>query len=232
MLALFAMMGYALYQYHQELGYDVKVDFDSLRKKEQKAADTTKDPLMRQINGLVADGKTEEALRMVLDGMRYDRTNVDLNAKAVELYLAQGDKAKAAIHSQNQLKGLVAARQMPKALAHLGKLKQLDPIFMPDADSRLPLAEAAYAARDAKTAVELVKGFDKQFPNHADIPGVYFLGARVTSEHARDDVKATLILMTLLKRYPDSPVAKDAKQYLEVLKKMAPAPKPAAATAG
>jgi tetratricopeptide (TPR) repeat protein len=230
MLALFATMGYALYQYHQELGYDVNVDFDSKRKKEVKAADTTKDPLLRNVNALVTDGKTDEALRLVLDAMRYDKLNVDLNDKAAEIYAARGETAKALAHRQAQLKGLVAAKNGAKALVLLKKLKDMDPAFAPDAESRLPLAEAAYAARDPNKAIELLKGFDKLFPGHADIAGIYFLGARITSEHLRNDEKAMNILKAVVQRYPQSPVAKDAAQYLAVLEKVK-ATKPAAAPA-
>lgn len=230
MLALFAMMGYALYQYHQELGYDVKVDFDTLRKKQAAAANKGADPFTQQVDALVADGKVDDAMRLVLDGMRYDKLNPDLNEKAHKLHLLKGDNAKTLAHGQQYLKALVAARRGAKALGVLKKLQEMDPAFAPEADSLLGLAEAALAQRDHLKAIDLVKGFDKRFPKHADIPAVYFLGARITSEHLRQDDRAMAILKALLQRYPESPVAREATQYLAVLAKMA-APAPLAVAA-
>lgn len=231
-LALFVMMGYCLYQYHKELGYDVKVDFDDMREKEAAAKKGARpvDPLTAQVNAFVKEGKLDDAFRLVLDGMRYDKLNVDLNEKAHNLYLLKGDEAKTLQHGQQYLKALVAAEKGARALVLLKKLRALDAGFAPEPDVILGLAKAAAQARDFNQAIELVKGFDKRFPGHADIPGVYFLGAKITSEHLREDAKAIAILRVLLHKYPEASVKAEASQYLAVLTSVAPM-KPAAASA-
>ncbi|HET9652113.1 MAG TPA: hypothetical protein VFP36_07975, partial [Usitatibacter sp.] len=223
MLALFAMMGYCLYQYHQELGYGVRVDFDNHRRKEAAATGKPVDPLTQSVNDFVAQGKLDDALRVVQDAMRYDKLNPELNEKAFNLLQLKGDDAKALAQGANWMKALVAAKRAPGALPVLRKLREMDPAFAPEADSILPLAEAALAARNLALAVELVKGFDKRFPGHADIPGVYFLGARISSEHLSQDDKAIAILRVLLQRYPEAAVSAEAKSYLAVLTKLAAA---------
>lgn len=225
MLVLFATMGYALYQYHQELGYDVKVDFDTHREKEVRAASAAAgkpvDPIAQQVNALVKEGRMDEALRVVHDAMRYDKLNADLNERAHQLYVAKGDPAKTLAHGVAYVHSLVAAKRGSKALAALGKLRALDAKFEPNADSLLGLAQAAMAVRDTATAVELVKGFDKRFPGHADTPAVYLLGAKITSEHLHQDEKAMRILQALLQRYPDAAVKEEAQKYLAVLARVA-----------
>lgn len=221
MLALFAMMGYSLYQYHQELGYGVKVDFDKHRRQEAVASSKPVDPLTRSVNDLVAQGKVDDALRVVQDAMRYDKLNPDLNEKAFNLHQLKGDGAGALALGANWLKGLIAAKRAAKALPVLKKLRELDANFAPEADSILPLAQEALAAKNLALAVGLVKGFDKRFPGHADIPGVYFLGARISSEHLSQDEKAIAILKVLLQRYPEAGVAEEAKKYLTVLTNLA-----------
>ena len=119
------------------------------------------------------------------------------------------------------------AQRRPLALKTLGLLQALDAAFQPEADVLLGLAEGALQARDATRAAALVKGFDKRFPGHPDIPGVYFLGARIMSEHAHDQATAMKILQVLVQRFPEAAVVPQAKQYLEVLAKVAPAATPA-----
>jgi hypothetical protein len=222
MLALFAMMGYVLYQYHQELGYEVKVDFDSHREKAATAASGKPvDPMTQQVNAFVKEGRLDEALRYVHDAMRYDKLNPDMNERLHELYKLKGEPEKTVAHGQQYLQSLVAAKRGPKALTLLKRLREMDAKFEPHADARLALATAAMAARDTHGAVDLVKGFDKRFPEHADIPAVYLLGAKITSEHLHQDEKAMAILKALLQRYPNASVKEEAEKYLAVLANMA-----------
>jgi hypothetical protein len=232
LLALFAMMGYCLYQYHQQLGYAVKVDFDQHRKAEARAAEAPGkpvDPLTKRINDFVDAGKFDDAIRVVHDELRFEKLNPDLNERLHKLYVQKGDNAQVVKQGPQYLKALLKAKRYPAALKAVSLLKSIDPAFEPEPDLLLGLAEAAYAGKDIAKATEYVKGFDKRFPGHADIPGVYLLGARITSEHARDNAKAIKILTVLLQRYPEAPVAADAKQYLDVLMKVAATKAPASA---
>jgi outer membrane protein assembly factor BamD (BamD/ComL family) len=145
---------------------------------------------------------------------------VDLLTQCVDDFVARGevdDRAKALVQGATLLRALIAVKRAPKALPVLRKLKEVDPAFAPDADSILALAEAALGAKNLHLAVDLVKEFDKRFPGHADIPGVYFLGARISSEHLAQDAKAIAILKVLLNRYPDAAVSEEAKKYLAAL---------------
>jgi hypothetical protein len=232
LLALFAMMGYCIYQYHQQLGYDVKVDFDQHRKAQSRATEAVGkpvDPLTKRINDLVDAGKIDDAIRVVQDELRFEKLSPDLNERLHKLYVQKGDNALVVKHGAVYMKALVKAKRYPAAMKTASLLKSLDPAFELEPDVLLGLAEGAYAARDYARAIELVRGFDKRFPGHADIPGVYLLGARITSEHGRDDAKAVKILQVLMQRYPDSPVAAEAKQYLDVLMKMPEKKAPASA---
>lgn len=222
MLALFAMMGYALYQFHQELGYGAKVDFESHREKSAAAASGKPvDPMTQQVNIFVKEGRIDEALRYVHDAMRYDKLDPAMNERLHELYKLKGEDAKTLAHGRQYLQALVAAKSGTRAIVLLKKLRAMDATFEPDADTLLPLAQVAVAARDIALATELVKGFDKRFPSHADIPGVYLLVAKVTSEHLHQDDKAMAFLKVLLHRYPNAPVKEEAEKYLAALSSMA-----------
>jgi tetratricopeptide (TPR) repeat protein len=225
MLSLFAMMGYCLYQYHQELGYQVKMDFDSHRAKEAAAAPNAKpkDPLTQKIDAALAAGKVDDALRYVLDELRFEKLNPDLHERAHKLYVMKGDVPQIVAHGQSYLKALVAAKRPVPAMQLAKKLKDIDPAFEPAPEVLLGLAECAYAVKDYDRAIALVRGFDKRFPGHGDIPGVYLLGARITCEHIGQRDKAIQILKVLLQRFPDAAVKDEASRYLATLSAAAPA---------
>ena len=233
-LVLCALMGYVLYQFHQEMHLDVEIDFDAHRRaggaegiaragsahKALRQADL-QDPLERKLQPLVAEGKYEEAIAELKDQMRHARHDPTLNTRLHQLYLLQGDNAATLAHGQQWLVALARAGQGKEALAAWRVLRGLDPLFeIRHGDAVLPLASAASRQGEHELALGLVRGFDKRFPGHADLPGVAFLGARLLSEHGRQHGKAAQLLRALLARYPDHAIAEEARTYLTVLERM------------
>ena len=233
-LVLCALMGYVLYQFHQEMHLDVQIDFDAHRRaggaegiaragsahKALREADL-KDPLERKLQPLVAEGRFEEAIAELKDQMRHARHDPALNTRLHQLYLMQGDGAATLAHGQQWLVALARAGQGKEALAAWRKLRGLDPQFeIRDAEAVLPIATAASRRGEHDVALGLVRGFDKRFPRHPDLPGVAFLGARLLSEHGRQHGKAAQLLRALLARYPDHAIAEEARTYLTVLERM------------
>jgi tetratricopeptide (TPR) repeat protein len=239
-LVLFALMGYTLYQFHQELHLDVDVDFDDHRqaggaeaiakagsaRAALQAAEP--DPLERKLQALVKTGNYKEAIAELKDQMRYDKLDPVLNTRLHALYADAGDPAATLAHGQQWLSALARAKQGKQSVQALRKLMQINPDFVvDDGDVILPAAQTALSMRDAKLAFRLLKGFDKRFPQHPDLPAVFFLGAKMMSEHMQQHEKAADLIRSVIKRYPDHAVAAEAQAYLGVLKSM-PAP-PAAA---
>lgn len=232
-LVLCALMGYVLYQFHQELRLDVEVDFDTHRKAGGSEAiaragsvhaalrkNDPQDPLERKVQALLAEGKVKEAIAEVKDQMRYAKLDPALNQRLHELYVQQGDNAVTLSHGQQWLVALATARPGSETLAALRKLLALDPGFVvAEGNVVLPVATAASKQGDHELAMRLVKGFDKRFPQHADTAGIYFLGARLMSEYQRQHDKAAKLLRGILAHYPDHAVAAEVKTYLTVLER-------------
>lgn len=235
-LVLFALMGYALYQYHQELHLDVDVDFDEHREAggaeaiagagsahaARAAAAPAKDPWERKLQELEAAGNLREAIAEVKDRMRYDRHDVPLNVRLHGLYRKLGDRDVILAHGQQYLTALARAGQGRQAAALLKELQAMDPAFHPeDGDVVLPAATAALQQGEVPLATGLLRGFDKRFPQHKDTAPVFFLGARLLSEANRQHAQAAKILRAVLQRFPEHPVAGEARVYLQVLEKTA-----------
>jgi tetratricopeptide (TPR) repeat protein len=233
-IVLFAIMGYALYQYHQELHLDVEVDFDGHRdaggaEAIAKAGSAyaamrqakPMEPWEQKLYALEKEGNWKEAIAELRDRMRYDRFDPDLNTRLHQLYAKQGDASATLTHGQQWLSALCKAGQGKQALAALQKLLALKPDYMVDnADNLYPLAMAALQAHNPALATELVRGFDKRYPQHADLPGVYFIGARILSEQNRQHDKAARLLRGVLQKFPQHPVHAEASTYLKTLERM------------
>lgn len=232
-IALCAMVGYVLYQYHQELGLEVTVDFDTHREAggtdniartgtaaalRQKLSD---DPLERKIQPLLAEGKVREAIEEIKDFMRYDKLNPELNTRLHPLYVQLGDAQATATHGQQWINALVRAERNAEACSAIQRLSAVVPDFtIENSDALLPIATVAIERREYKLAFQLIRGFDKRFPKHKDTAAIFFLGARLTSEYLRKHEEAMKILRTVLRVFPDHPVIPEARTYLGVLEKV------------
>lgn len=235
-LVLFALMGYALYQFHQELHLDVDVDFDehreaggaeaiatagSARAAAMRRGTVPTDPWERKVHELVQQGNFKDAIAEVRDRMRYDRLDAPLNQRLHALLVRQGDDAATLAQGQQLVTALARAGLGRETVDALRKMQALDAAFTPaEGDVILPAATAAVQQRDFALATQLLRGFDKRFPGHKDIPGVFFLGARLLSEQNRQHDKAARILRAVVQQYPDHAVTAEAKSYLQVLERM------------
>ncbi|MFZ6769325.1 tetratricopeptide repeat protein [Undibacterium sp. Di26W] len=232
-LATYSMMGYVLYQYHQQLGMAVEVDFDAQRTHEEaSAAPVSSDPFMQRIDALLLKGEVDAAIRLLEDEMRYDRNHLGMNERLYLLLQRKDDAKRILDQGRRYMLALSQASYHEKALHLLEDLKQRDPAFDIQADHVLQMAGTAFAARDFKGAMTLIQGFDKKYPGHADIPAVYMLAARLSGDQFRKYAQAISILNVILQRYPDAAAAKDAASYLETMQKAMTAQAAATTTAG
>jgi hypothetical protein len=91
-----------------------------------------------------------------------------------------------------------------------------DPNFkVAKAEEVLPIAKAARAAGDSKTAIAAVRGFDKAFPGHALIPDVFLFSAKLLAEDFKNADMARKILEHVIAKYPGHHLAQEARTYLK-----------------
>jgi len=181
-IVLCALMGYVIYQFHQELHLDVEVDFDTHRRaggvaaiadagsaRAAVASAHPMDPLEHRIQAALAKGDVKEAIAEVKDELRYDRLDPALNTRLHALYMRAGDRNVTLEHGQLWLSGLARAGDAKGLLAAVHKLRTIEPTFTPrNGDVVLPLAQAAERAGERDLALELLRGFAPRFADHKD----------------------------------------------------------------
>ena len=123
-------------------------------------------------------------------------------------------------HARIYLALLLRKGLADEALTLFDELRQRDAAFTPEQPTHLlRLAEALRRRRRFNEALLLIKGFDKRFPRHAEIPAVYLFAAQVLSENLHQDAGAQQLLNALLARYPDHPTNVEARQLLTVIER-------------
>ena len=90
------------------------------------------------------------------------------------------------------------------------------------AADQLALAAAASTRPDDPTVIELLQQFDERYPGSREIAGAWLLHAKTLTDRLRQDQAASALFFRVIETYPAWPEAREARQYLAVLKQMAP----------
>lgn len=219
-LITYHMMGYAIYQYHDELGLRASVSFEQAQAKIAPKKST--DPVLAQLNILVADGHYETAIDLLKAELGKRWENNDLHNRYHKLLLAAGKQALAMHHAREFIAKLVKEKRMFLALDLCEQHLKIDPEFtLQDSYQLLDLAVAANVANRQKLALDLMRGFDKKYPGHPHIPQVYLLTAKILSERYHQNDEAMQILHNLQTEYPNHAIAGEARLYMQTLAKFA-----------
>ncbi|WP_284619411.1 tetratricopeptide repeat protein [Aquabacterium humicola] len=174
-----------------------------------------------RLNALLDDCRYGEAIAALKDALRSSPHDPELNDQLHALYTEVGDTVSVLAHGPQWVAAQALDGRGRAALAALKTLQKIDARFeLQDADALLPLAKAAVQHGEQALAVQLLQGFDKRFPEHPDLPGVYFLGAQLMSEYGRRHEQATKLLKRLLKRYSGHALAGEMRTYLELLQRV------------
>ena len=222
-LIMFNLMGYVVYQFHHLLGVQLSPAAQVHGKASAESSDL--------IGQLIAEGQITEALDLAYEAQRVAPDEIAPNSRYHKLLALAGKNDTLLTHSKRYLTLLLQKMRGDEALDLFRNMQQRDAAYTPEMPGQLlELAQVARKRREYEQALALIRGFDKRFPNHGDIPAVYLFGARVLCENLRNDASARQILRALIKRYPDHPAGIEARQLLTVIDRLAP--KPAVGTAG
>jgi hypothetical protein len=217
-LIMCALIGYVMYQYHEPLGVTVLGPGDSGRPVLKGRVDLRARQRDAQIGRHVAAGELKEAISLVGEDL-VDRPNdLSLHARMRRLLQAEGEGARLDEASDRYLALLVKSGNFDEALQVCTEEAQRRPAWQPAAaELVVPLARRALERGRYEQAGALLRGFDKRWPGHADLPEVYLLGARVLGEGARNEAGARRLFEHLVASHPDTPAAAQARRHLAAL---------------
>ena len=226
MVSMYYLMGYAIYQNHDALGVDVQVDtamaHQALQRKDGKAEAHV---LGHETRDLIADGKLDEAATRIENRLKREWDNDKVHDQYLKLLVLQGNAKAIAREVNEYVPKLMREKKPARAVDVYEAARKVVPdLLVADSTIILPLAKQAADLRRDATAFELLKGFDKRFPESPDVPGVYMLAATILLEKQNDYAMAQKIFAHLAKKYPQHPLAPEATRLAQVAAKMAAGP--------
>lgn len=207
-----AMMGYLLFQHHQDLGIEPGAEHATA------PADKRALELARGVI-LVRESRYEDALRHMAGAVAdYPNDLQMLEYHHKLLCESSGDPDRVALHTERYLQALVDARRNKRMLAALEAARRLIPDYKPKSIAlRRALAEEYFLQRQFKPAIALIGMLHKEAPTSDELPAAYYLLARIYSEGVRDDAKAVMILDFVLQHFPGHAVAGEIENYRKVI---------------
>lgn len=215
-----AMIGYTMFQYADQL--DISIMGPGERAMRSVANARTIDVRARtrdsMIGQLVSAGDVKEAIDLLSHDFRERPHDLSLHARLHRLLIAENNTPRIEHHTDRYLALLVKSENWREALELVEESLARRASWTPShADHIAPLAHAAVRAGKPHLAGTLIKGFDRKYSVHADIPRVYLIGAQLMAEWGGKPEEARRILEHLLQRFPADAVAPEAGRYLQVL---------------
>ncbi|SCY29638.1 tetratricopeptide repeat protein [Thiohalorhabdus denitrificans] len=217
-LVTFHLLGYVIYQYHEELGYEVDVRADESGGEARPALPGGTDELLGQVDVLLKEGelgRAEELLRK-----RIDQQPTDLEAwqRYYRVLQAGGDDGRLVEESKDYISALLLERRAGPAMRVVAEALEREPGFRPAKPEQiLPLARAAREGGQPHLALRLMNGFGKAHPGHPDLPALTMLAARILSEDLNQNAKARPLLESVLRHFPEDPAAAEARHLLRAI---------------
>lgn len=218
-LVTFHLLGYVIYQYHEELGYEVDVRADQSG---GEARPTTPagpgGSALSQADVLLKEGELERAEELLRRRIDDDPTDLAAWDRYYRVLEAGGDDARLVHESKDYISALLLAGRVGPAVRVAAEALRRDRDFRPAKPEQVHgLAQAAREAGWPRLALRLMNGFGREHPEHPDLPAVSVLSARILSEDLAADDRARPILQGLVKRFPDHPETAEAQRLLRVI---------------
>jgi predicted Zn-dependent protease len=207
-----AMMGYLLFQHHQDLG--IAPDAAHV----PAPGDARALALARAVI-LMREARYADALRHMAGTVADYPHDMQVRDYYHKLLCEAGaDPARVTQETERYLQALLDMRRKGRLIGAFEAARRVVPAFRPNSIAvRTALAEEYFQLRQCKPAVALIGMLHKEAPASPELPAAYFLLARIYSEGARDDAKAVMILDFLMQHYPDHALAGEIKHYRQVL---------------
>ncbi len=224
-LIMCALIGYVMYQYHSALGVAVLGPGDSGRPVLKGRIDLRTRQRDALIGQHVAAGELKEAISLVGEDLAERPNDLSLHGRLRRLLIADGDASRLDELSERYLGLLVRSGNLDEALQVLAEETERRAGWqLNEAGLVVPLARRSLERGRFEQAGALLRGFDKRWPGHADLPEVYLLGGRLLAEGARDAAGARRLFEHVIAAYPGSAAAAQARRFLQMSEPAQPAP--------
>lgn len=218
-LVMFHMMGYVLFQYHEQLGYTV--DTEVVEQPDGADAEQKQDPGLNDVTILYHEGKIEEAQARLAGLIRETPGNMNYRERMHKLLINTKNIPALREYSGEYITRLMAEQRPSEAQRVFSDCYKLDKSFKYGTGAqRHMMAELLYKNGQSRAALSLLNNLHKDHPGYERIPEAYLLVAKIMFESFNQEEKAKQILEFVKARYPQHERIPDINAYLKVVTKI------------
>jgi len=219
-VATFHLMGYLIYQYHEEVGYEPAAAAPTL----QRIADPDQS-LLDEAAHLVRDGKPEDAADVLRQEIRGRGGSEGVHSQYRKILGVLGRRDEQLKHDREWIGMLLAQDKDRRAVDVARECLDLDPAFeLANPDDVARVAQKAVDLGNTQVALKLLSAFIKSHPRHRDVPRNALLAARVLAERMGKDDVAKKLLDQVTECFPNDVLAPEIAVYRTFLDKLATKP--------
>jgi len=220
-VATFHLMGYLIYQYHDEIGYEPAVAETALR----RAADDPDQRFLDEAAERVRDGKPEAACDLISTQLRGRGGSEAMHSQYRKLLALLGRRDEQLRHGREWITILLAQDKDRRAVDVTRECLELDPAFeLAEPDEVTRVARKAVDVGATQVALKLVSASYKRHPKHADVPQNCLLAAKLLAERMGKEDTARKLLDQVLQAFPQHPLKDEVAAYRKFLDKLATTP--------
>lgn len=217
-LVTFGMMGYLLYQHHEQLGFDIDVEVEELPEKSGKAREPETSPEMRAVEILIQEGKTEDAVRQLEGIIRNSPTEIEARERLLKLARLIGNMALHREQGQSYISYLLSEGKLTQAVKVYQACNEYDKSFRPaKPGERLELGKFLRQNGQPRLAMALLNNLHKDFPSYENVPEAYLMVAQMLCEQFNEDARARQVLQFIQQNYPSHPMLGAVQDYLRIV---------------
>lgn len=195
---LYAMLGYVLYEYQHELGFESKGEESAM-----EPAEFEKARALGAATVLMREGQLERARAALRRGLDLAKDDIELHLHYHKLLGLVDDPTALANHCNYLVELCDRKRCLNRAVpALLETLKQLPAFQLDDTQLTVEMARLLRLQGQHRAVVQLLEDLHQRRPNDSCIPAAYTLLANVLFEFYNQDQKAAELARYVLDHYP------------------------------
>lgn len=216
-LVTFHLMGYLIYQYHEELGHEIEAPM--VRRTLSSDPDQA---LLDQAEHLVREGQTQQAEDLLGMQIRQRGGTPAVHQQYRKLLKLRGDAATLSAHGRDYIAILLAQQQDKAALDIARDSAAADPGFaLAQPEQVNLLAQKAAQLGQSQLALQLATGFHRRYPRHHDLAPNALLEARLLADKLGRDRDALALLDETRDAFVGHPLRAEMESYRSFLESLA-----------
>jgi tetratricopeptide (TPR) repeat protein len=220
MIISYHLMGYVIFQYHEEIGYDVDFDFaeEEIISREEPTEKDDANKLLSQVDRLIKEGKLDEAILLIKSETHGVISDLNLAERYYNLLKIREEFPDMLEHGKVYLDLLVKGNQKEKLNEVYSECVSRDEKFSPKPTTLIKIAGSLNESGRHKESIQAYNRFIKANPEDPLVPKAYFLVSNVFNEKLNDPGRAARVLKGVIKKFPNHDIIPHAERYLSQIK--------------